>query len=633
MPLESLSIWDPDIEPKERARRSVAAQKLIANLPTESYRRDRDLQNVRLYENDPCITLYDFAGQYYSEVSTLALPPAEQSDNNRAKAAIDTLAAQVSSTDQRYRFKVVDGGYRQRRRGREMQNFSDGLAHELRLHRLKRRAWMDASILHSGLGFIQFYEEGGRCRAQRVLATEVAIDPRDGLIDGKWRTISRHRPMPRAKVQALFGGPDDSKSADVLRINKAIADATPVAVSGAPGDYVGVYETWTLPGGEKTKDGWHIVALDHADGDLLVEQYTKDHHELVALVIEERFTTGWGLSLMTQARKLQIRINANSYRIDRAQKLFHAGHLYLNKAARMEKSKISNEIGSVWEGSLPADQAIKQITFDAVKREMYDQVERDGQRIFENLGISLHTSQAVTNTGLDASGAAKREEKATADERNSLRQQRWEDFGLDCMRAALGVVRQIVAKKGKRGGYEVAVPGKRGLTVADWKEAALDEKNYVMETRPASWIPTEPQGLIAMGREMVDLGAWSPQKFAGFMQDLDLDGRTSRGMSKERQLEKTFEKLLYDKVAAAMPDEFTPYELALEIGTDYLAQGEEDDVPEKNLERVRRYLKRCKLLDAKAKAAAAPPAQAGAPGPQAQASAAPPQLAAVPAAA
>ena len=234
--------------------------------------------------------------------------------------------------------------------------------------------------------------------------------------------------------------------------------------------------------------------------------------------------------------------------------------------------------------------------------------ERDGQRIFENNGISLHTSQAQTNTGLDSSGAAKREEKATADERNAIRQQRWEEFGIECMHAALGVVRGIMERK-SGGSYKVAVAGKKGLTVADWKDAALDEKDYVLEGRPASWIPTEPEGLLAMGERMVELGAWTPQQFAGYMQDLDQDGRTNRFLAQERQLEKTFEALLYDKVAAAMPDEFTNYQLALEIGTEYLAQGEEDDVPEMHLERVRRYLKRCKILAKKAQpqqASAAP---------------------------
>jgi hypothetical protein len=106
---------------------------------------------------------------------------------------------------------------------------------------------------------------------------------------------------------------------------------------------------------------------------------------------------------------------------------------------------------------------------------------------------------------------------------------------------------------------------------------------------------------------MVEIGAWKPTQLAGYMQDLDADGRVNRQMAQERQLEKVFEKLLYDEKAAALPDEFTNLQLALELGTEYLAQGEEDEVPEKHLERVRRYLKRCKTLMAKAQAAAAPP--------------------------
>jgi hypothetical protein len=114
------------------------------------------------------------------------------------------------------------------------------------------------------------------------------------------------------------------------------------------------------------------------------------------------------------------------------------------------------------------------------------------------------------------------------------------------------------------------------------------------------------------------------------MQDLDADGRVNRQMAQERQLEKVFEQLLYDDAAAAMPDEFTNLALALEIGTEYLSQGQEDEVSEKHLERVRRYLKRCKALGAKAQAAVTPPPAAAAAPPVAEAGAAPPALASVP---
>ena len=134
---KSLCWWPEKLDDQERARRAVEAQRLIAELPSETYRRDKDIQNIRLYENNPVITLYSFAGKFYSNASTMVLPQIEQSTNNRAKSAIDTLASQVFSTDQRARCIAVDGNYRQRHRARELQHFADGLAYELKLHRLR----------------------------------------------------------------------------------------------------------------------------------------------------------------------------------------------------------------------------------------------------------------------------------------------------------------------------------------------------------------------------------------------------------------------------------------------------------------------------------------------------------------
>jgi hypothetical protein len=604
---ESFDWSDAALPDQERARRAVMAQRIICDLPAETYRRDRDLFNVRLFENNPIITLYNFAGAYYAESTSMSLPVPEQSTNNRAKAAIDTLFAQVASTNQRARFMVVDGNYRQRRRARELQNFTDGLVLELKLHQLRQRAFMDAAILESGVGAIQFFRRNGRCAAERVLATELAIDPLDGMVNKQWRTIYRHRPMPRAVVGANFGG---TPAAD-----KAIENANPVATSGAPSDHIEVFEGWTLPSEEGAGDGWHVVALDVHDGALTVEPYTKPIHEIVFFSIEDRFATGWGLGLMTQARKLQCRINANEWRIEKARKLCHSGHLYVDKAAKMAQAKFTNEIGTVWEGNGPVGP--QQIKFDNVTDVWEAAVERDGQRIFENLGINLHASQAQTNTGLDASGAAKREEKASSSERNGIRQQRWEQFHLDCVDAALSVVRDCVTRsennkdrKKQKTSYRVAVPGKRGLTMTDWKDVAIDRADYVLEIKPASPVPTDPAGLVAFGERMIEIGAWKPERLAGYIQDLDADGRVNRQMSQERGLEKKFEAMLYDKVAAFMPDEFTNYALAIEIGTEYLSQGEEDGVPEKHLERVRRYLKRCKQLATAAAQAAAKQAQA-----------------------
>jgi len=602
MDRESFCWWFDKMAADERGRMAVKCQKLICDLPAESYRRDRDLYNIRLYENNPVITLFNFAGAFYQDASAMTLPVPEQSTNNRAKAAIDTLYAQVASTNQRARFVVVDGSYRQRRRARELQNFTDGLVLELKLHQLKQRAWLDAAILESGVGVIQFFRKNGRCAAERALATEYAIDPLDGMINGQPRTLYRRRPMPRDVVLADFGDGDDGD------LTAAINAAKTVNTGGAPSDHIEVFEAWHLPSSEDAKDGWHVIAVDAEGGTLVAEPYRKMFHESVFLAIEGRFTTAWGLSLMTQARKLQCRINANDYRVERARKLCHSGHLYIDRAAKMEKSKFTNEIGTVWEGNGP--NGPQQVEFQQVAAEWEAAIERDGTRIFENLGINLSASQGETDSGLNASAAAKREDKATSGQRNAVRQQRWEQFHLDCVRAGLSVVRDCVTKtengkdRKRTQSYKVAVPGKRGLTVTDWSDVAIDEKDYVLETKPASPIPTDPAGLVAFGEQMIQLGAWKPTQLAGYLQDLDADGRTNRHMAQERRLEKLFEELLYEKVAAAQPDEFTNYGLALEIGTEYLAQGEEDGVPEKHLDRVRRYLKKCKVLDTAAKASA-----------------------------
>lgn len=626
--VQSLALWEEGLDKPERARRMVATWKLISELQTEKDRRSYDLFNLRLYGKNNDLTLYDHFAAQFVDTGKVNIPAIENSKNNRAKAAIDTLASQVASTDVRARTEVIDGDYKVKRRGRKLQDFADGLAGELKFSQIKRRAWMDASVFESGVGVVQLYRSGNRCAVQRVLPTELAIDPSDGFVDGVPRTIYRCRPMPRANVHADFGS----------KLRKDAIDAAKpvVGASATPIDQILVYESWTLPTEPDAKDGYHIVAVDLAgEGDLVVDEYTKPHHELVFLAIENRFTGAWGNSPMTQVRDLQIRINANDYRVERNTKIFSAQHLYVDRASDLKKSTLSNEIGTAWEGTGPNPP--QQIKFQCAPKELYDQIERDGQRIFEDLGVNLQSSQGATEAGLDASGAARREAKKSLDDRNSLRQQRYEDFHLELLRVALSIVRDIAnddadedevskaraKKNAKKMGYPVKARSSRYLTKLDFNDVAIDEENYELTIKAASIVPTTPEGLIAFGQDMLDIGLWTADVFAEYWQDLDIDGRMNAIVAKRRNLEKKFDLALYEGKTLPAPDEFTNYKLAMEVGLQFLDQGEEDGVPDKALEKLRRYLRQVKRLDAAVNAKAAPPA-AQAPAPGAEPAAAPP---------
>lgn len=599
--VSSLALWEEGIDNSERARRMVATWKLISELQTEKDRRSYDLFNLRLYGKNNDLTLYDHFAAQFVDTGRVNIPAVENSKNNRAKAAIDTLASQVSSTDVRARAEVVDGDYKVRRRARKLQGFADGLADELQFPRLKRRAWMDASVFDSGVGVVQLFRSGKRVAAQRVLPTELAIDPSDGFVDGVPRTIYRCRPVPRANVHADFGSP---KRKDAIDAAKPV-----VGSSATPIDQILVYESWTLPTGPDAGDGYHIVAVDTLDGNLVVDKYEKNHHELVFLSTEDRFTGAWGNSPMTQVRDLQIRINANDYRVERNTKIFSAQHLYVDRSTNLKKSTLSNEIGTAWEGTgaMPP----QQIKFQCAPKELYDQIERDGQRIFEDLGVNLQSSQGATEAGLDASGAARREAKKSLDGRNSIRQQRYEDFHLDLLRVALSIARDIAnepededevgkarkKKEAKQRGYTVKGRDNRRLTSIDLNAVAIDEADYKLSVKPASIVPTTPEGLIAFGQDMLDLGIWTADVFAEYWQDLDADGRTNALVAKRRNLESKFDRALYEGEPLAPPDEFTNYKLAMDVGLQFLDQGEEDGVPDKALEKLRRYLRQVKRLD------------------------------------
>jgi len=612
---QSLAWWGEIDETDDRGRLMVEAAKQVWNLPGEMLRRDLDVTNVRMYEQTANASLNDFGGKFFGSggatgesIATGAFDPRESSTYNVAKSAIDTSASQIASTDQRARFVTVGGKPQQRRRAHSLQNFTDGLMNEIQLHRLKQRAYLDAAVTESGLGPIQFFEnEDGRCDAERVIPTELAIDPLDGYVDGRPRTLYRRHPIPRDWLMAKFGG-EDAYDGDKTR--EAIKNARAVTTAiGNHSDQIEVWEGWHLRTSKQSKDGWHCIGIDTQDGTLAVDEFTSKRHRIQWLSLEDRYATAWGNSMMSQVRPLQTQININLLRIARAQKLFSAGHLYVNRLAKVKKSTLTNEIGSVWEGT--GDVPPQKITFEAASAEMYQQIELDAKRIFDVLGINRGSSVGDTSRGAGAPAAAMREEKAKVDQRMSVRQQRWERFHLDCVAAALDVVREIAERNG--GTYVVSVPeAKRqnnaALTMADWKESALDEADYVLQVKPAAPTPTDPDGLISFAYDMIEAQAWTGKDLARYMNALDPDAETDEQSAQSDLLKKTFERLLYDKNAVAVPNEFTDADLALELGARYYALGEIEGVSPRNLERVRRYLRKCQKLQAMKQAAQQPSA-------------------------
>jgi hypothetical protein len=128
-----------------------------------------------------------------------------------------------------------------------------------------------------------------------------------------------------------------------------------------------------------------------------------------------------------------------------------------------------------------------------------------------------------------------------------------------------------------------------------------------------------PEGLKADGQDMVDMGVWSPDQLVEAWQDLDIDGRTNATVSKRRNLEKKIDEALYEGQPLQPPDEFTDYKLAMQVGLELMNQAEEDGVPDKSVEKVRRYLRQVNRANAALNPAPAAPAPAASPAPQAAA--------------
>jgi hypothetical protein len=593
--------YDKDLEGDRGAEMVKTALALETN-PAEGYRQDLNLAMCRMMEGQPISSLYQYAGKYYGTTAQAytTFDLSDVSTWNVMRSVVMTAAALIGRSSPRGRFLTTAGDWRQKRRARKATQFTDGWADEADLFSVTFQALVDSLVFDFGV--VQLYEEDGKVKVQRILASEITVDPLDALY-GAPRTFYRRRFIPKETAVRMA-----RKSAEAKTLGESTLDEVLDAIENSPSvDPIGtelpsglvcVREAWHLPSvpgkEDGSGDGYHVIAVEHTDGTIVVEPWYKNHPSLFFLRWEDARAGFGGLSLCYQLEPMQSTLNRILYRIDRAQRLFSVPRVALLRGSKIVKSTLSNLIAGALEYTVPGGEP-KPLVWPAMPSEIYKWVDETVQKMYDLPGISRNASSGVKETGT-TSGAAIRESLDVQQTRMQIYAKRWERFHVSIYKAVIDMVSDIV---GEGGNYEVAAPGTRVMERVDWSEIKMDAAEYTLQTWPVSMMPLTPQGKLDYIETMLDKGLWDIDRARAALDDLDVESADSITTAIQRMLDKDMEEMLYDG-KAKRPDELTPFAQAMKTAGMYMAEGKNVGAPAKNIDLIRRYCDELKRMATRA---------------------------------
>lgn len=559
-----------------------ALSQVVRTLGQADSKRQTQYQiSTRLYGNT---NLMGSNGLSFSKITSVQNSLKDRLSYNIIQSGIDTITAKMAKNKPKPMFLTSGGDSKLQAKAKKLNKFIDGIFYENKAHFLGIDAFRDGCVL--GDGVIHVYDFHDRVRWERVMPSELYVDPIEGF-DGNPRQIHRVKNVDRQILLDMF----PEKKKQILAANSASADM--IATYQNVSDVVTVCESWHLPSGPDSKDGLHVIALEN---DLLfIEDYNRTYFPFARFVWGKRLYGYWGQGAAEQIQNIQLEINKLLWVKQRSLHLAGSFKVLLENGSKIVKEHLSNDIGAIinYTGTPP-----QYIIPPVIPMEIDQQINWLKQSGYEQLGISMLSAASQKPAGLN-SGRALREYNDIESDRFMVIGQGWEQFFLDLARLSIDAAKNIFERTGK---YEVKVPGKSFLTTIDWSDVDLADDEYIMKMFPVSSLPQEPAGRLQTIQEYVQAGFITPRTAKKLLDFPDLESVETLQNAAEEWLEYVFDQMTEEAVYTP-PDQFDDLALAEEMCLENIALGKRNHLDDEKMELLIKYLEQIRMLNGQAQQA------------------------------
>ena len=535
----------------------------------QSYRKEQNLQNLRLY------------GNFYSSGLSSSNYARSKSTSIRNRVTLnviqsmcDTVTAKIAKNRPKATFLTSDGDYRMQRRAKLLDKFCEGQFYATGIYETAPRVFLDACVF--GTGAMKIYEGEGGIKIERVFPDEIIVDDMEAVY-GEPRQLFQVKYVDRDVLHALYperrdeiysaAAPED-ESPERERVNQIIC-----------------IEAWHIPSGKDAGDGRHVICIDGAT--LLDEPYERDYFPFVFVRWTERLLGFYGQGLAEQLTGIQLEINKLLFNIQEQMHLAKP-KVFVEAGSKISKAHLNNETWGVIEYRGAPPQFFVPRT---VSGEIFSHLDRLFNRAYEITGISQLAAQSKKPAGLE-SGVALREFQDIETERFMITAQQYERVFLDAARQMIDIAREA-AERGDT--FEVVSHGDKFIEKIRWKDINLKEDQYVMKIYPTNLLPTTPAGKLQKVIEMLQAGMLSQQEARGLLDYPDISAVNNMMMAAYDDIMFQIEQML-EHGRYFPPEPFSDIQLAMPLVRSAYLRAKVNNVPEERLDLLRRYLEECVAL-------------------------------------
>jgi hypothetical protein len=571
----------------EKADRDGLPEAVIAATESieqrQSYRRGQIIHHLRLYGDR---ALQGYVGTNSAGTSTGRRTLGQSYSQhgmrlslNIVRNMVDAATSRLSKGRPRPQNLTTAADYSAKKIARQRDKFLEGHFRAGKFWALRQRCIKNAALLGTGCAYVM--EHWGQVRYEYVFPGELLIDDAEGVY-GEPRNLFRQRCFDRQVLIEKYP-----------RARQALENAAPADNRyfgrDTQADQVVVTQAWNLPAGPDKK-GRSVCVID--GGTLYDLKWEREKFPFTFWRWSEDPLGFWGVGLAEQLSGLQLEINQLLRMIQNNMYLGANIKVMLERGSKIVDAQISNTLRGAlieYSGTKP-DFHVHDVITEQVLRHLQSLKDY----AYEISGISQLSAAGALPAGLAESGRAQLVYHNIESERFLTVSRNDEQAVVDAAELTLECGRDILERDGT---YKVVYRDKNWIQEVDAKQALQDVGIFEVAVVPASQLPHDFAGRMAVAEKMEEKG-WLNQTQAKQLlaDDLgDIESETELDLSPSRLVDMAIEQILEEQEYVS-PDPHMDLMMAIERGTKAFLLARLRKYPTEAIDMLNTWIEQCQDL-------------------------------------
>jgi len=503
----------------------------------------------RLYGNIPLTGINGNTG--LSRIQTSSSLPIDRPTMSVITSCVDTLVSRLTQHRPRPVFLTDGGNYKERKLAKELNAFIMGEFFRTKTYGIAEYILRDAAVL--GTGCLKIFEQDNKVQLDRVLCTELLVDPNEALYSQP-RQLHQLKLVDRGVLAEAFPGFRES----IEKAEQGFPDLSGDSLRTVS-DQIIVAESWHLPSSATAGDGLHVVTC--STGVIFEEKWEKDNFPFVFMDYAKRMVGFWGQGLAERQMGTQMEINKLLSTISQAINLVGVPRVFVEDGSKVVKSHLTNQVGAVvtYRGTKPQYEVAP-----CVPGELYSQLQRLIAYAYEQEGISSLAATSQKPKGLN-SGEAIRSYDDILEGRFSALSKRYNNFFVDLAYQITYKAKEIAEREGE---YTTVYSDKNGSRKVDLPKMGILDDDFVIQCFDASSLPRDPAGRLSKVAEMAQAGMISMPEARRLLDFPDLEQVQKLANAPEERILQILDEII-DEGKYTPPDPFMDLSLANQLTVQY----------------------------------------------------------------